>query len=299
LQAIASLFFRQFQTNMKVQILLAVIPVIYAMKFKTMKAASLTSKWTSGVYSAPADLSQPAELNDGSDFHFHFTEDAVMFVQGKNVRGTSMIVGKTSLLPGYVKNASNPISLSLGSNGQFTVQDSEGQSLRDLIRFNQDGMGADNGPFVATVDYDRKFRIRNAYDAIMMEFPSVSRKAQYLDSTGLNFISGLDYISSPDGKWSLSITKKGQVVTNTGYVFNNVPNSAVNEPRILILESDGALKLYDAFRMPINIKGFPTGRDISNQRYTAEITIDGLFQIMDQDGNQGISNLFWKALTIY
>lgn len=105
-----------------------------------------------------------------------------------------------------------------------------------------------------------------------------------MDSQALNFLTGNQKLASKNGQWFIAIAKNGQIRTNTGFNFNNAASSRDNDPRILFLNPLGGLSFYDAYAGPIQIDRFPS--DIEglppNSHFTAEVTNDGIFQILDQ-----------------
>lgn len=151
---------------MKVFEILLLLPCfISALRIKTrVKAFEAAQKWEAprSPIDLPCELSQSIDSDSHlSRFVFHFTEDSDMYLQGDAPRHP-IVIGKTRALgPKYSKNASNPISLSFSSNGQLSVVDSNGEMLRNFINPSSQDLGEENGPFVATVDFDRKFRVRN------------------------------------------------------------------------------------------------------------------------------------------
>jgi hypothetical protein len=79
--------------------------------------------------------------------------------------------------------------------------------------------------YVGTVDFDRRFRIRDSASKIVWEFPNVpdSTDETFLDSNLLNYISTGEKLISSNGRWFLTITNNGQLISNTGIKFNEPP----------------------------------------------------------------------------
>lgn len=140
--------------------------------------------------------------------------------------------------------------------------------------------GIQGAPYVLTVDIDRRARIRDGNDEIVWSFPENRVNILNLQSERMNFLRSGEKLVSPNGKYSLTITRRGELISNEGIQFNSVPASVAVDPRVLVLEQNGTLNLYDSKKV-VKWTAAPKITNDTVGSFVVEVSDQGFLTIID------------------
>ncbi|KAJ2993573.1 hypothetical protein HDV02_002234 [Globomyces sp. JEL0801] len=214
-----------------------------------------------------------------------------MVVRVVNSRQEPMNVGSKLPLIAVVDPDHLP-QLHLTSSGAMDIVDDNLNLIKHLNDISGIGYGPQSGPFVATVDFDRRLRIRNAQKRILWDFPGPNQ-LESLDTDGMNFLATGDSLLSPNQKYFLTLERNGQLVSSNGFQFNPVSPGPV-KPRVLILGKDGSLKLFDENERNIVLDNVYKGNGASNtegNHFQVYITDEGMLTIYDETKGKSVWTL--------
>ncbi|KAJ3188109.1 hypothetical protein HK101_009192, partial [Irineochytrium annulatum] len=240
--------------------------------------ATAGNTWTS---TQPA-LVQPgynlvSSYDDSVQFSFFSNGDIGIQIGG------ALFNGRTALTGGIVDPDNIP-SLNLSADGHIYLKDSKSNILSELTKPQANGLGVANGPFVLTVDFDRRLRLRNSdlFKTIIWSFPLPRTSAPNLDTNSISFLASQETMSSPSGRYTLTLTTDGILTTSAGYAFNSNPQTINPQPYVLVLNADGSLGLYDALGQLHPVQSLPGPAPAGKaSEYVLQITDAGALQVVD------------------
>ena len=218
---------------------------------------------------------------DGAPMFFNFAQYGDIAIQIAGERGP-LYLGKQHLVDA---GSGTSAQLTLTNAGELLLQISDengNTNTKNLIPSTTSGVGNDNGPFYARVDYDRTFRIRNNQDEIVWQFPEPRTRVDRLESYRLNFLRRKERLVSPNGQWYITLNRRGQILNQNNVALNAKPFDE-DAPHVLVLGGSGSLNLFDAFQHEVKVKGFPATTD-EKGRYTAAVTDEGFLTVYNQNG---------------
>ncbi|KAI8837502.1 hypothetical protein BJ741DRAFT_603646 [Chytriomyces cf. hyalinus JEL632] len=163
-------------------------------------------------------------------------------------------------------------------NGYFQA-DFEGSIV---YSFNQPISDVDaNGPYTAALEFDARFRIRDASQDPIYTFPGPRAPVTVLDSNKLNFIGTGEQLVGPNSQYWISLNSYGQLVGNNLAAWNDP--SAVAGDSVLKLEASGALNLYNVYG-DLMKTFFQDTSAVPSKNYFLSLTANGALLLKDVAG---------------
>ncbi|KAJ3319258.1 hypothetical protein HDV06_006586 [Boothiomyces sp. JEL0866] len=241
---------------------------------------------TSGIFTAGSTL-VPNSFNNS--MNFQFTSGGILAINFKNTDQVLSIGMKRIIDPNSVPGS--PPQLHLTETGLLNL---EAAGLPTVPMFNATSLNVlENGRFFMVLEYDFRVRIRdqNNPDDIIWEYPAPRSTIPNLDAKEKNWISTGECLTSPQKKYQLCLNNQGQLISNTGYVFNDPINFV--EPRVLVFHNDATFGLYNYKGESITLSGTISssgGKATPGGSYRAYVQDDGTFVIRD-----AASQVIWSV----
>ncbi|KAJ3174040.1 hypothetical protein HDU88_000007 [Geranomyces variabilis] len=210
------------------------------------------------------------------------TEQDVQFVYREGGQIAITVGGKNYDDPKVVvPGADDPAGfLKLGVDGVLTAFTSAEAPLWTSAPPKRDT----SKPYQLYVENDRRVRIRDVDDTIVWAFPAPRDTINFLQSNKRNYLRSDERITSElNSKLWLKLDSMGLISASDGTAFNDIPNTRVEDLRILRLGEDGLLNQYDLSNR-LRWSSPAKGR-VSDGPYTLSITKTS---IIIQDGKAGV-----------
>ncbi|KAJ3396821.1 hypothetical protein HDU80_009822 [Chytriomyces hyalinus] len=166
--------------------------------------------------------------------------------------------------------------LSVSAETGYFKADFKGEVVYSFNKPVSDGNS--NGPYTAALEFDSRFRIRDASQEPIYTFPGPRPPVTALDSNKLNFIGTGERLVDPNSQYWITVNEYGQLMSNNLATWNDP--SVVAADSVLKLEATGALNMYNAYGDLIKTF-FQDKNAIPSTNYFLTLTSNGALLLKD------------------
>ena len=148
----------------------------------------------------------------------------------------------------FKPDTDRPVMLQFGPTALLEFRDDTKDFIQQFSSVAYNPLGK---PHIATIEYDRTFRVYNRMNKIVWEWPETHAKKQQLELTrGAldiydNYLRRGEYLMSKDGRWFVYLNRYGALIDNNGNVLNKNGVSSFELPCILEMTPYGGIYIAD------------------------------------------------------